>query len=59
MKEDGTHMYLWLLIHVDVWRKPTQHCKGITFHLKINTILKIGCVTMFYEQAHSAEQSFV
>ena len=28
-------MYLWL-IHVDVWKKPTQYCKAIILQLKIN-----------------------
>jgi len=26
--------YLWL-IHVDVWQKPTQHCKASILKLKI------------------------
>ena len=30
---EGTHVYLWL-IHVDVWRKPSQYCKVITLQLK-------------------------
>ena len=33
LKRKGTHVYLWL-IHVDVWQKPTQHCKAILFHSK-------------------------
>ena len=47
VQEERTCIYLWLLIHVDVWQKPTQHCKEIIFQLKINTILEIGCVTLF------------
>ena len=39
-KREGTYVYLWL-IHADVWQKPTQHCKTIIFHLKINTFKKI------------------
>ena len=27
-KRGGIYVYLWL-IHVDVWQKPTQHCKAI------------------------------
>ena len=27
------YLYLWL-IHVDVWQKPTQHCKAIILQLK-------------------------
>ena len=30
-----------LVIHVDVWEKPTQYCKVIIFQLKINKNLKI------------------
>ena len=26
---------MWL-IHVNIWQKPTQHCKAIIFQLKIN-----------------------
>ena len=29
------YVYLWL-IHVDIWQKPTQHCKAIVLLLKIN-----------------------
>ena len=40
-KREGTYVYLWL-IHVDVWQKPTQHCKAIILQLKIlkNTLFK-------------------
>ena len=31
---EGKYVYLWL-IHVDVWQKPTQHCKAIILQLKI------------------------
>ena len=34
-KREGTHVSLWL-IHVDVWQKPTHHCKAIILQLKIN-----------------------
>ena len=34
-KREGTYVYLWL-IHVDAWQKPTQHCKAIILHLKID-----------------------
>ena len=32
-KREGTYSYLWL-IHVDVWKKPTQFCKAIILQLK-------------------------
>ena len=31
MKREGTYVFLWP-IHVDVWQKPTQHCKAIILH---------------------------
>ena len=34
VQREATYMYLWL-IHVDIWQKPTQHCKAIILHLKI------------------------
>ena len=34
VKRDRTCVYLWL-IHVDVWKKPTQYCKAVIFQLKI------------------------
>ena len=34
-KREEIHIYL-RLIHVDVWQKPTQHCKTIILQLKIN-----------------------
>ena len=33
-KREGICVHLWL-IHVDVWQKPTQHCKTIILQLKI------------------------
>ena len=33
-KREGTYVYL-RLIHIEVWEKPTQHCKVIIFRLKI------------------------
>ena len=36
-----TCVYPWL-IHVDVWQKPTQHCKAIIFQLKINKFSEIN-----------------
>ena len=38
-KRERTYVYFWL-IHVDVWQKPTQYCKAITFQLKINKLKK-------------------
>ena len=40
VKKEGTWVHLWL-IHIDVWQKPTQHCKAIILQLKINTLKKI------------------
>ena len=37
--QEGGDIYLWM-IHVDVWRKPTQYCKAIILQLKINKIFK-------------------
>ena len=31
--QDGGHVCPWL-IHVDVWQKPPQYCKGIIIQLK-------------------------
>ena len=51
-KREGAYVYLWL-IHVDVWQKPTQHCKAIILQLKIilkekrileRTGTRVGCV---------------
>ena len=33
-KKERTYVYLWL-IQIDVWQKPTQHCKAIILQLKI------------------------
>ena len=33
--QEGRDMYNLWLIHVDVWQKPTQHCKAIILQLKI------------------------
>ena len=38
--QEGGDIYLWM-IHVDVWRKPTQYCKAIILQLKINKLKKI------------------
>ena len=38
-RREGTYMYLWL-IHVDIWQKPTEHCKAIILQLKINKLKK-------------------
>ena len=35
LRREGTCVYLWL-IHVDVWRRPTQYCKAIILQLKVN-----------------------
>ena len=36
--EEGTKMYTYGLIHIDVWHKPTQYCKAIILQLKINKL---------------------
>ena len=33
-KREETYVHLWL-IHVDVWQKPSQHCKVTILQLKI------------------------
>ena len=33
-KRERSYVCLWLT-HVDVWQKPTQHCKAIILQLKI------------------------
>ena len=38
-KRERTYVYLWQS-HVDVWQKPTQHCKAIILQLKRNKFLK-------------------
>ena len=35
LKREGTYVYLWL-IHVAIWKKPTQYFKEIILQLKIN-----------------------
>ena len=39
-KREETYVYLWL-VHVDVWQKPTQHCKAVILQLKINKFKKL------------------
>ena len=39
-KSEGTYVYLWL-IHVNVWQKPSQHCKAIILQLKIKNEKKL------------------
>ena len=39
LKREGTYVCLWP-IHADVWQEPTQHCKTITFQLKIDLTKK-------------------
>ena len=36
LKSEGIHVSP-RLSRVDVWQKPTQHCKAIILQLKINT----------------------
>ena len=46
--EGGTYVYIGL-IHIDVWQKPTQHCKAIILQLKINTFKKIKLNKITYQ----------
>ena len=36
----GTHVHPWL-IHVNVWQKTLQYCKGISLQLKKNSFIRI------------------
>ena len=38
-RREERYVLMWL-IHVDVWQKPTQHCKAIILQLKISTFKK-------------------
>ena len=38
-KKEGTYVYIWL-IHVDIWKRPTQCGKLIILQLKIDIFLK-------------------
>ena len=38
-------LYL-VMIHVDVWQNPAQHCEAITLQLKINFFLKEESVSL-------------
>ena len=38
-KREVAYEYL-RLIHVDGWRKPTQHCKAIILQSEINNLFK-------------------
>ena len=41
-KKEGTYIYIYLLlINVDVWQKPKQHCKASILQLRINKSLKL------------------
>jgi len=37
-RREGAYVDLWL-IHVDIWRKSTEHCKAIILQLKILKML--------------------
>ena len=39
LKREGTQVYIWL-IHVDIWKRPTQCGKLIILQLKIDIFLK-------------------
>ena len=32
-QDGGAHLYLWL-IHVDIWKKPTQYCRLLFLQLQ-------------------------
>ena len=51
-RQEGTYVYLWL-IHVDVWQKPTQHCKAIILQLKINKIYSTSPIKITTDQNRS------
>jgi len=36
IRTEGICVYLWP-IHIDVWQKPSQYCKGIILPLKLKT----------------------
>ena len=38
-KREGMYVCLWL-VHVDVWQKPTPHCKATSLQFKIDKLLK-------------------
>ena len=38
-EREGISVCVWL-IHIDVWQKPTEHCKAIILQLKINNFFK-------------------
>ena len=45
--EGESYACLWLT-HVDVWQKPTQHCKAIILQLKIIRKIYIIFLSMGY-----------
>ena len=51
-KREGTYVYLWL-IHVDVWQKPTQHCKASVLQFKKKNFFK----AQSQDPAHTAPRS--
>ena len=53
-KTEGTYIYLWL-IHVDVWQKSNQYCKGIIHYLKISQFSSVAqsCPTLCDPMNHS------
>jgi len=48
----------YVLIHVDVWQKPTQPCKAIILQLKINKLKKISTNHYFLLFGNKAKTSF-
>ena len=42
------YVYLWL-IHVDVWKKLTQHCNAIILQLKINELKKRITIKLLWQ----------
>jgi len=58
LKREGTCVYLWL-IPVDVWQKPTQHCKAITLQLKIKKFKNIIVLKKNYLDEETKQLSTV
>ena len=55
-RREETYVYLWL-IHVDIWRKPSQYCKVIILQLKIK--LKKKRRTLLYRITKSGHRELV
>ena len=59
----GTHVHLWL-IHVNVWQKPPQYCKVISFQLKqtnkqTNKNTRVGSYSLSRGSSQSRDWTWV